>query len=335
LYTIAEEERPSGHGFWHQPPALKLVKPGESTLEDAGGNAYIVNPDADNLGHMEDGTFGDPPSPKATWHQTTGQWWVPHLPEDYYRDQVLGAEPDWVNVMILNNYGELRSGKPVYAEYYDDIHYSPKLTEPIHGVPIIIGMDLGLTPAAAFMQLTPMGALNIFDEIVTEDCSIRSFVNDHLKPHILNNYPKHNYELLIDPSASIRSQNDAKSAAEVIKECGLHFRTAKTNNPIKRREAVIYFLRKVNGLFVGPKCTYIRKGFISEFKFERKRLAVMNVRSSNADLFKEKWEKNIYSHIHEAVQYGAIECTEGRTGKKRPKTPGERYNQPADTTSGY
>jgi hypothetical protein len=237
--------------------------------------------------------------------------------------------------MILNNYGELRSGKPVYAEYYDDIHYSPKLTEPIHGVPIIIGMDLGLTPAAAFMQLTPMGALNIFDEIVTEDCSIRSFVNDHLKPHILNNYPKHNYELLIDPSASIRSQNDAKSAAEVIKECGLHFRTAKTNNPIKRREAVIYFLRKVNGLFVGPKCTYIRKGFISEFKFERKRLAVMNVRSSNADLFKEKWEKNIYSHIHEAVQYGAIECTEGRTGKKRPKTPGERYNQPADTTSGY
>jgi hypothetical protein len=336
LYSIAEEEQPPGHLFYHQPPALLMVKPGESDLIDVQGNAYIINPDADNLGHFEPGAINKPPTVKSTYNKETGQWYVPHLAADYYIDQVLGAEADWVSVMIMNSYGELRSGKPVYAEYQDGVHFNDKMIDPMPGVPIIIGMDLGLTPAAAFMQLTPTGTLNVFDEIVTEDCSIQAFCDDHLKPHLINNYPKFNFELLIDPSAGIRSQNDAKSAAEIIKGCGLSYRHAKTNNPIKRREAVIYFLRRLDGFSVGPKCAYIRKGFISEFKFERKRLGVMNVRSSNADMFKEKWEKNIYSHIHEAVQYGAIECSEGKTGKKRKSKPKKNaYNQPADSTSGY
>lgn len=334
LYKIAEETKPKKHGFYAQPPALLMVEPGTSDIVDADGNCYVVNPDADNLGHFVPGNKWTPPRKNAIWHDDIKQWFIPHLSPDYYIDMVSGAESDWVSVMVLNNYGELRSGKPVYPQYIDMIHYKENLT-PIVGVPIIIGMDLGLTPAAAFMQLTPRGDLIIFDEIVTEDCSIQEFCDDYLKPHLHNNYSKFSYELIIDPAATIRSQNDKRAAGEVIKDCGLSFRTARTNNPISKREAVVSFLRKQSGLAVGPKVPYIRKGFISEFKFEKKRFAVMNVRSSNADLFKDKWEKNIYSHIHEGVQYGALECTGGRTGKKRGRARTATHTQPVDSAAGY
>jgi len=309
LYLISEEEKPPKHGFYHQPPALLLVRQGEGDIVDAGGNYYAINPEADN---------------------------IENLSPDYYEDQVYGAEPDWVNVMILNNYGELRTGKPVYPEYIDTIHFDEKLLGPQKGIPLIIGMDLGLTPAASFSQLTPTGIFQTFDEIVTEDCSIRKFCDDYLKPHLINNYRGYNFELIIDPAGVNRSQNDAKAAAEVIRDSGLAFRIAKTNNPLKRREAVVYFLRKLNGFKIGPKCQYLRKGFISEYKFEKKRLAIVNVRGSNSEMFKEKPEKNIYSHIHDGLQYAALEASEGKSSKKRrPVHSDSKLNNPADVDAGY
>lgn len=310
LYTLSEEDKPPKHSFYSQPPALFMVRhgEGEEDLLDAAGNVYVRNMDADNMENLD---------------------------ADYYADQVYGAEPDWINVMILNNYGELRTGKPVFPEYLDDIHFDDKLLSPVKGVTIIIGMDLGLTPACTFSQLTPTGTFLTFDEIVTEDCSIRKFCDDYLKPHLINNYNGYNFELIIDPAAVVRSQNDARSAGEIIKECGLPFRTARTNNPLKRREAVVYFLRKINGFRIGPKCQYLRKGFISEYKYEKKRLAVANVRGSNSELFKEKPEKNIYSHVHDGLQYAAMEVSEGKTAKRGRSRFRPTANNPVDYDAGY
>ena len=194
---------------------------------------------------------------------------------------------------------------------------------------------MGLTPAASFSQLTPTGLFQTFDEIVTEDCSIRKFCDDHLKPHLINNYNGYNFELIIDPAAVIRSQNDARSAGEIIKESGLPFRTARTNNPLKRREAVVYFLRKVNGFRIGPKCQYLRKGFISEYKYEKRRMTIANVRGSYSEMFKEKPEKNIYSHIHDALQYAAMEVSEGKTAKRGRIKRQVNNSDPADGDAGY
>lgn len=336
LYKIAEEEKPPKHGFYSQPPALFKVKANEGHIVDAAGNTYVVNPDADNLYHWKDGTEDHKPVKTAIWSAKRQQWKVRNLDPDYYEDQVYGAEPDWVNVMILNNYGELRTGKPVYPEYIDDYHYNPKLLGPLKGVPLIIGMDLGLTPAAMFSQLTPTGKFSIFDEIVTDDCSIRKFCEDLLKPVLRTKYKDFNYDLVIDPAGGARSPNDAKSAMQIIKEAGLKCTLATTNDPLKRRESVVYFLRKVNGFEIGPNCPYLRKGFISEYKFEKKRLAVANVRGSNAEMFQEKPDKNIYSHVHDGCQYAALDASEGKSSKKkRPKRHSQFYEKPACDTSGY
>jgi hypothetical protein len=315
LYKIAEEEQPPKHGFYHQPPALLLVDNNDPRIEpenpiiDVSGNNYIINPTADN---------------------------IRNVPDDYYQDQIYGAKADWVNVMILNNYGLMQSGRPVYPEYNDQIHHSELPMKPLKGVPLIIGMDLGLTPAAAFCQLTPMGEIVVLDEIATDDCSIEKFCEDYLKPHLINNYHDFNYTLIIDPAATQRSQNDARSAAEVIKQAGLPYRTGLTNNWTKRKESVVHMLRKVNGLKLSPNCAMLRKGFISEYHFEKKRVAI-NAGDSDPK-FKEKPDKNIYSHIHDALQYAVMELTGGRTAKRRKAVAKQNtnpHNGPADSSAGY
>jgi hypothetical protein len=316
LYQIAEEEQPPKHSFYHQPPALLLVDNNDPRLNpddpiiDVEGNNYIINPMADN---------------------------IRNVPDDYYQDQVYGAKADWVNIMILNNYGLMQAGRPVYPEFNDKLHTAKNVHKPLKGLPLTIGMDLGLTPAAAICQLTPMGEVLVLDEIVTEDCSIEKFCEDYLKPFLVNHYKGFPFQLVVDPSATKRSDNDMRSACEVIKAAGLPYRTGLTNNWTKRKESVVHVLRKINGLILNPTCTVLRKGFISEYHFEKKRVAIS---AGNSDpRFHEKADKNIYSHIHDALQYAVMELTGGRTakGRKRAKSsqPSTTTNMPADSAAGY
>ena len=230
----------------------------------------------------------------------------------------------------MNNYGDVRSGRPVYKDYQDHIHCSKTIIKPLLGVPMIVGMDLGLMPAAAFMQLTPTGKLIVFDEIVTDDCSIQEICKDYIWPVIKNKYAKWNFHLVIDPSGTKRVETDKRSAQRIVHDSGLPYRMARTQEPLARRESVIRFLRKLNGFSLSPNCIYLKKGFISEYKYEKRLLS--NVES----MFKEKPEKNLYSHIHEGLQYGALELGEGRalrsTGKRNKF---KDYNQPASAVAGY
>jgi hypothetical protein len=316
LYRIAEEEQPPKHGFYHQPPALLLVENNDPRINlddpivDVEENQYVINPSADN---------------------------IKNLPDDYYQDQVYGAKADYVNIMILNNYGLMQAGRPVYPEFKDALHTAKNKHQPLKGLPLIIGMDLGLTPAAVITQLTPMGEILVLDELVTEDCSIEKFCEDILKPFLVNHYSRYKYTLIVDPSATKRSENDMRSACQVIKAAGLPFRTGLTNNWTKRKESVVHVLRKINGLILNPNCTMLRKGFISEYHFEKKRVALS---AGNSDpRFHEKADKNIYSHIHDALQYAVMELTGGRTAKGRRKPSTNRQtdttNGPADSSAGY
>ena len=289
LYRLAEEDKPEKHSFYVQPPAMFLNEDG----------TYKVNPDADN---------------------------AQNLRPDYYLDMIAGNDPDWINVFILNNYGQVRSGKPVYKDYTDAEHCATQMLKPLHGVPLIIGVDQGLTPAAVFCQLSPMGELLILDEIVTEDCSLREFCEEHIKPMLMNKYKKYwnDYTIVIDPAALQRSQNDAKAGVEMFREAGLTYKIARTNAPKVRQEAVIYFLRKRGGLILSPSCMTLRKGFISDYKYEE-------VRGHAGMLFKEKPCKNHASHVHDALQYAALELTL----PKRKRTFNRSERQVASAIGGY
>jgi len=320
LYILAEKDKPPKHSFYVQPSAL---------IHD--GQRYRVNPNADNLGHWQDGDPKRPPVKTATWFAEKKQWWVPHLDPEYYLDMVAGNDEDFINVYILNNYGSIRKGRPVYKAYSDKDHASERVLKPLDGVPLVIGMDCGLDPAAAFCQLSPLGQMITLDELVTENTSIQEFVYDILWPLIRNKYKKFNFEIKVDPAAVNRSQNDKRSALDIIKLAGLPVSIARTNEPLARREAINFFLRKRGGfLLSGPTTPILREGFISEYKYAKVSQAqAFNIR------FKEKPEKNLHSHIHDALQYAGLELSEGRTIRRTKSKHRQRYTSPADSVSGY
>ena len=265
LYTWAEETKPENCTFFKQPPAV---------LRDAKGN-YTINPEAENF---------------------------ENLPTGYYENFVQISSKEAIQTDLMNLYGERKAGKAVYKDYNDDDHAAPLPISPPEGMHVIIGLDQGLTPAAAFTFQDMDGKLVCFDEIVTEDCSLQEFAQERLWPLINTKYPwiKNNFSCVIDPAAQQRSMNDAKAGMEILKEAGLPIRLAKSNSPTDRREAVTYFLLRKDKFRLSPECKMLRRGFISEYKYEERRAV------SGAQ-FKEKPMKNIYSHVHDALQYAAME----------------------------
>jgi hypothetical protein len=291
LYKIAEEEKPTGHSFYRQPPAILFVD-----------GKYVLNPEAENITrYLEDGTK------------------VNGVEPDRYMMMCLGNDPDFIYVNIMNNYGEVRNGKPVYKDYNDVDHCSTSELIPAHGSQLVIGMDQGLTPAAAICQQQPDGTILVLDEITTTDCSLQEFCNDLLWPLIKSKYPAYekNFYVVCDPATAQRSMNDSKAGTDIIKESGLPFRTAKTNSFTARREAVVHFLRLSKKFSLSPTCTSLRKGFLSEYKYEESR-------STQFGEFKDRPAKNEYSHVHDALQYAILEFYHLKD-RKRPKIIRNKY----------
>lgn len=286
LYRAAEEDRPEGHSFYRQPPAVLLID-----------GKYVTNPAAENLEHLNDG---------------------------YYEDMCMGNDPDFIYVNVMNNYGEVRRGKPVYKDYNDADHCAQHDLFPMVGAQLVIGMDQGLTPAAVVCQQQPDGKILILDEITTTDCSLQEFCNDMIWPLIKTKYGQFekNFYVVCDPATTQRSMNDSKAGTDIIRESGLPFRTAKTNAFTARRESVVHFLRLKDKFMLSPTCKNLRKGFLSEYKFEE-------VRSSQTDLFKEKPAKNAFSHVHDALQYAMLEFYHLKD-KKRPKIHRKKYKSGSD-----
>jgi hypothetical protein len=290
LYRLAEEDKPEGHSFYRQPPAMLKVD-----------GKYVLNPEAENLANLDEG---------------------------YYETMCMGADEDFINVNVLNNYGEVKRGKPVYKDYSDLEHHVDEEMVPLRGVPVVIGMDQGLTPSAAFTQQAPDGTVIVFDEICTDNCSLKEFCEEHLWPKITSKYPwiVNNFRVVCDPATSQRSMNDAKSGMEILKECNLPAKLAKTNNWTPRFEAVAQFLRLKGRFKLGPQCIALRKGFVSEYKYAESKTV-------NGVLYKASPVKNEFSHVHDALQYAMMEYVHKREKKFLFNT--QRKYRAASQIGGY
>jgi hypothetical protein len=111
-------------------------------------------------------------------------------------------------------------------------------------------------------------------------------------------------------------------------KAGLPVTLGRNNNVAERFEAMVYFLRKKDGFLITDKCPVLRKGFLSEFKYEKVSTTVQGTK------WKDKPEKNIYSHVHEAAQYAAMEFTAGKIFRKNVAHK-QQFTQPGCAEAGY
>ena len=182
-----------------------------------------------------------------------------NLPDGYYDTQ--GRSDEYVRVYIDGEYGLSLAGTPVYKYFKPDYHMAKAPLRAItNGVrPIVVGMDLGLTPAAAIGQQDPRGRALILAEAVSFDMGIQRFVRTVLKPLLFERFPGAPVLIVTDPAGVQRAQTDERSAVDIIKAEGFRVISARTNSISARVNAVDDFLmRQVDGdpaFLMDPSCT--------------------------------------------------------------------------------
>ena len=217
---------------------------------------------------------------------------ISNLPEGYYDTQ--GRSEEYIRVYIDGEYGLSSAGQPVYKYFRPDYHMAPSQLKHIeNGVrPVVIGIDLGLTPAAVIGQQDPRGRVLVLDEAVSFDMGIQRFVRTILKPLIYERFPSSPILIITDPAGVQRAQTDERSAVDIIKAEGFRVLPARTNNVSARLSAVDDFLmRQVDGdsaFLVDPKCTQLKAAMMGGYRFHPKNGSI---------------DKNKHSHVAEALQY--------------------------------
>lgn len=268
-YQLAEEETPDGWQFFRQPGGL---------VEKDG--IFKENPLAENLENLE---------------------------EHYYLKRMAGKTLDYIRVYYCGNYGFVRDGKEVWPEYIDTVHCPGLEFVPNPHLPIYVGIDFGLTPAAVFGQRQISGRWTIFDELVTEDMGTTRFAK-LLGQHIRSKYQGFDLDLYGDPAGTHRSETDEKTPFQILRKHGITAKPAHTNDFEIRRDAVGNMLMM---MYEGKPAFQL----INQAKILRKAMAggycYRRLQVSGQEKFAEKPDKNKYSHVAEALQYMFLGAGEG------------------------
>lgn len=243
-----------------------------------------------------------------------------NLPPGYYVKAKVNKSEDWIKVYVRNEYHFVMDGKAIYEGYRDNLHcvkhkYVP--TWPLH-----IGMDFGLTPAAVFCQRSPMGQIRILSEIVATRLGAKNFAIQ-IKAHLSERYP----EALLskegigtitgDPAGNAEAQTDEETIFRILASQGVIAQPASTNDFQIRCEAVNTPMGRLidgqPGLTINPECLELRKACSGGYHLRR-------IQISSEERYDTKPNKNMSSHIAEALQYLCLGLGEGKGVVKRSES---------------
>lgn len=266
--------KPDNWNFYTQPPAM-IEKKGEDGIIQS----YTMNKKAENKSNI--------------------------LPT-YYPNLIRGKTKNWIDVYVMNRLGLIQEGKPVYPDFYPETHIAKEEIPIAIGVPLYIGIDFGLTPSAVFGQKV-RGRWLIQSEIVAIDMGVVRFA-ELLRQEIATRFCNLDVNIYGDPAGDFRAQTDESTPFQILRGAGLRAIPAPSNSVDLRLESVASQLTKMSdgqsGFLIDRRCPTLIKGFGGGYCYRR--IQVSGERYDN------KPEKNMYSHVHDALQYLMLGAGEGR-----------------------
>lgn len=258
---------------------------------------------------------------------------VENLPAGYYERLVAGKTEDWVNVYCRGLWGYARDGLAVLPEFNDRVHVAPRPLEYIKGRPLIVGLDFGLTPAAAIVQQRVAGGYNVLAEITTERAGVKQFIP--LLREAMHEYPLcDEWRFWADPGGGVHSQNDMRSAFDVLAAEGIEALPVVNGNARGyRRETCARLLGMLcldhyPGLYISPACKVLIVGMGGAYRYRRLNVAGVDAR------YTDEPEKNYYSHICEALAYAVMGEGEGYELRGQTKQLPVDYSRNRRATAG-
>jgi len=288
-----EANPPRDWKFFVQPGALKEVREG----------IFKANPKAENIKNLNAG-------------------------HNYYLKRMGGKKDSYIRVYYCNQFGFVEEGRRVHPEYSDAAHCSPSPLIPNPEHQVVVGLDYGLTPAAAFFSRRPSGQWWLFHEITTEKVGIKNFGQMCLLPYYLSTLKDFdNVSYYGDTWGNTAGQNDKRTPGMILETIGFNIEHPSIEGGTTiRREALAAPLERMidgePGLLIDPSCKAIRKGLSSKYVYKR-------LKVSGDEKFQEKPDKNWWSHVCEAAEHGMWGAGEGKALIRKPRKKTNRPRRPA------
>jgi hypothetical protein len=174
-----------------------------------------------------------------------------------------------------------------------DVVYDPS-------IPLHIGLDFGLTPAAVFGQRHPSGQWRVLYELVTFDIGLQKF-GEMLVADLQSRFPKAEVFIWGDPAGMKRDEIYEVTAFDFLKTLGLNARPTVSNAFKVRREAGAAPMNRLvqgrPGLLVHSCCKQLRKSLSGGYHFKRVGMG------GGQERFRDEPNKNQWSHVGDAYGY--------------------------------
>jgi hypothetical protein len=227
--------------------------------------------------------------------------------KSYYPNLIQGKTKSWIDVYVMNRLGHVQEGKPVYPMFAPDVHIAKEEIPIGAGLPVYVGLDFGLTPSAVLGQKV-RGRWLLQSEIVAVDMGIVRFA-EVLRNELSTRFAACSEVYIYgDPAGDFRAQTDESTPFQILRGAGLRALPTHSNSVDLRLEAVSSQLTKmVEGkpaLCVDRRCSMLIKGFEGGYSYKRMEVS--------GERYADKPDKNMFSHVHDALQYMMLGAGEGR-----------------------
>ena len=270
---------------------------------------------------------------------------VENLRPGYYEELSKGKSQAWIDVYVHGLYAKSQSGKPVYEKSFQYDRRKKRGLQIDPFLPVIIGIDSARNPAAVFMQLGRDGRLRKLREAVGFDMGFKTFNSTKLWPTIKNYFPNNPLVFIGDPAWKRQNETDDDSIRKLLKkiyvtdmpDSGNAVKCAATNDPTARINALDEPFRNwwpdgEPGIEYDDECKMLIEGLRSKYRYTRQKTA--------DGKFKDAPDKNKWSHVCEADQYGTLfilgkNYDPTHFVRTRSTNTTQHTHQPADRYAGY
>lgn len=277
---LHEGELPEGTMLYEQPPALL-----EHIDPDTGETTYTINPEAENLAHLDGGK----------------KYLI-----DLATYQKMGKH-DLIQTRLLCRYGRAGGdGKAVFTNFDSEYHVADHKIEPMKYTDTLISMDTsGIHPCALFWQ-NVRGRWQITDGIYGEEMGLEEFIDDVMTPLITMRYAGCHIFTVCDP-ANARDGRTAITPTDLLNQRGLNAFVAPTNKFKERLQACEILLNKRDkgSVLISNHITLLTDALGGGYQYRK-----LNAIGAGA-VFSTQPIKNKYSHWADAFQYGALHIITG------------------------
>lgn len=233
---------------------------------------------------------------------------------EYYMELAKGKTEAWVSQFIKVLWGFSQRGKPVYKMFNSELHVAKQTLKYNPHLPIIMGFDAGLTPAATFSQQDSFGRVLVLAELTSEGMGAKRFCREKIKPLFNQRFRDCKLIVAADPATKQRAQTDEATVASVVeRELGVKVVPASSNTLAARLGAVedgLSLLTEAGpAVLIDPSCKKLIIGFQAGYRY------AINRKGVKAD----SPEKNEYSHVHDAFQYNMMAFADGNARDARAR----------------